>query len=101
MDIHHQYKALPLGVASSPESAPVSNNEGPVIVDEGPYEFQCMNGENSPVLDLDGQPVIVSEPQQCHQYFMDFASFADPDSETVFMEEAHIVFKSNLPVFLL
>ena len=65
--------------------------------DEEHFEFECMSDANTPILDGEGRPVTVSQPQDCHKYFVDWAAFAEP--ETVFFQEARKVFKSK-QVFL-
>ncbi|XP_023328843.1 calponin homology domain-containing protein DDB_G0272472 isoform X2 [Eurytemora carolleeae] len=73
---------------STPNSEPKSNPGQ--TSDPEHTQFQCMSDTHNPIL-LEGEPVLVTEPQDCHKYFMDFAAFADP--QLVFMEEARAVFK--------
>ena len=75
---------------STPNSEPKSNPGQ--TSDPEHTQFQCMSDTHNPIL-LEGEPVLVTEPQDCHKYFMDFAAFADP--QLVFMEEARAVFKSK------
>ena len=75
---------------STPNSEPKSTPGQ--TTDPEHTQFQCMSDEHNPIL-LNGEPVLVTEPQDCHKYFMDFASFADP--QLVFLEEARAVFKSK------
>ena len=61
------------------------------------YEFQCMTADDLPIL-INGQPVMVSEPHDCHQFYTagqgeGHASHLEPPS--IYMESARTVFKSK------
>ena len=61
------------------------------------YEFQCMTADDQPIM-INNQPVMVSEPQDCHQYYSKgqeegHASQLDPPN--IYMESARTVFKSK------
>eukprot|EP00092_Neocalanus_flemingeri_P001652 GFUD01001762.1.p1 GENE.GFUD01001762.1~~GFUD01001762.1.p1 ORF type:complete len:1286 (-),score=466.67 GFUD01001762.1:638-4495(-) len=72
------------------------------VVHHGPgteeyYEFQCMTADDQPIM-IDNQPVMVSEPQDCHQYYIKgqaegHASQLDPPD--IYMESARTAFKSD------
>eukprot|EP00092_Neocalanus_flemingeri_P004682 GFUD01005046.1.p1 GENE.GFUD01005046.1~~GFUD01005046.1.p1 ORF type:complete len:981 (-),score=378.58 GFUD01005046.1:1508-4450(-) len=72
------------------------------VVHHGPgteeyYEFQCMTADDQPIM-IDNQPVMVSEPQDCHQYYIKgqaegHASHLDPPD--IYMESARTAFKSD------
>eukprot|EP00092_Neocalanus_flemingeri_P032916 GFUD01035798.1.p1 GENE.GFUD01035798.1~~GFUD01035798.1.p1 ORF type:complete len:1214 (-),score=439.26 GFUD01035798.1:620-4261(-) len=72
------------------------------VVHHGPgteeyYEFQCMTADDQPIM-IDNQPVMVSEPQDCHQYYIigqaeGHASHLDPPD--IYMESARTAFKSD------
>lgn len=82
------YLRKPTDSVEAPAGDPAVN----VLGDLEDVEFQCMSDEETPIL-VDGKPVIVTEPQECHKFFMDFAQFADP--EEFFFQAAREVFKSN------
>ena len=63
-----------------------------ILHDDEHYEFECMSDTDTPIL-VEGRPVVVTEPQDCHRYFMNYATFADPG--LIFVQEARIIFKSK------
>ena len=61
------------------------------------YEFQCMSADDQPIL-INGEPVMVSEPHDCHQFFTKgqgegHASITEPPP--IYMESARTAFKSK------
>lgn len=89
------YLKRPASIAEAPAVPPAVEDLEAVEVlgDIEATEFQCMSDAESPIL-MDGKPVIVTEPQECHKYFTDYARFADP--QEFFFTAAREVFKSNM-----
>ena len=61
------------------------------------FEFQCMTADDLPIM-VDNQPVFVSQPEDCSQYFTrglphGHAALKEPPQE--FVETAKTVFKSK------